>query len=265
VPSPAWAKKVFPGETEEVAMAKLWEAIRKTVYLEGDPVANWNQHIAQSHEKSSWLNQQKFVSLEYRSANGTNFTVGLIPQALWCEARDTNIHNGVQFTPNMPTEEVFTSPMAGKAEGVLVATKPLSWQGQLIENFSVTFQGGKAVDCKAEKGEEALRQMIAMDETSCLLGEVALVPKESPVNQTGLLFYNTLFDENACCHVALGRGFTEVLEGFSGSPEEAAKQGVNDSLIHVDFMIGSDDLEITGVRADGSRAVVFTNGTWAKH
>jgi aminopeptidase len=266
VPSPAWAKKVFPELSEADAVEALWKAILNTCYIteDNDAVAARRAHDDFTTAKAQWLNQQQFTSLRYSSQNGTNFTVGLIPGASWAAAGETNPVNGAFYVPNMPTEEVFTSPMAGVCEGKLVATKPLSWNGQVIDGFSITFEGGKAVSCQAQVGQEALEKMIHMDETACLLGEVALVPKESPINQSGLLFYNTLFDENACCHVALGHGFKEVLPGGNDlSVEEAQKQGVNDSLIHVDFMIGSDDLSIVGVKADGTEVPVFAGGTWA--
>lgn len=266
VPCEKWAQKCFPELSGEEAVQKLWDAILATVRMneDNDPVADWKKHIEFLMEKSAWLNEQKFASLHYESANGTDFTVGLIPDSKWCGAHEINPSNGAEYIPNMPTEEIFNSPMAGKCEGTLVATKPLSYNGQIIDQFSITFKDGKAVSCKAEEGQRALEEMIAMDETACMLGEVALVPKESPINQLNFLFYNTLFDENACCHVALGRGFKSVLpDGENLSVEEAQKRGVNDSLIHVDFMVGSDDLKITGIHADGSTTPVFENGTWA--
>ena len=266
IPSPVWAKKCFPDLSEEDAVAALWDAVLKTVRVDADsdPVQRWQAHTDLLTEKSAWLNEQAFTSLRYHSANGTDFSVELIPGAVWAGAKERNPVNDVWYVPNMPTEEIFNSPMAGKCEGTLVATKPLSWNGQLIENFSITFENGKAVSCKAEKGQETLEQMIAMDETSCMLGEVALVPKESPVNQCGFLFFNTLFDENACCHVALGCGFKEVLPGGNDmTVQEAQAKGINDSCIHVDFMIGSDDLSIDGIRPDGAAVPVFRNGTWA--
>jgi aminopeptidase len=265
--SPKWAQKVFPKETAEAATEKLWDAILSCVYLDTDrdPVEVWAEHNQTMTQKAQWLNEQKFVRLEYHSSNGTDFTVGLIPEAKWSGAGDVNHNNGAYYVPNMPTEEVFTSPMKGVCEGTLVATKPLSWSGQLIEDFSVTYQNGRVVSCQAKKGEEILTKMFAMDEGAAMLGEVALVPKESPVNRSGLLFYNTLFDENACCHVAAGHGFSEVLEGFIDmTAEEIQAKGVNDSLIHVDFMVGSDDLSITGYQADGTAVPVFRNGTWAE-
>ena len=266
MPSPKWAKKCFPDLSEDQAMAALWDAVLTTVRVDetGDPVAAWKAHTDFISEKAAWLNAQGFVSLRYESQNGTNFTAELIPGARWEGAGAVNALNGAFYIPNMPTEEIFTSPMAGKCEGTLVSTKPLSWHSQLIEDFSITFENGRAVRCEARKGKELLEKMIAMDETAAMLGELALVPKESPVNQCGFLFYNTLFDENACCHVALGRGFKEVLPGGDDmTVAEAQQKGVNDSLIHVDFMIGSDDLKITGIRADGTEAPIFINGTWA--
>ena len=171
---------------------------------------------------------------------------------------------GRVFNPNIPSEEVFTSPKAGKAEGIVYATKPLSYQGELIENFSVRFENGKAVEVKAEKGEEQLKKMIAMDDGACMLGECAIIPFDSPINNSGVLFYNTLFDENASCHLALGRGFNECVKGYENyTNEECKKRGINDSMIHVDFMIGSNDMNITGITKDGIRVEILKDGNWA--
>ena len=263
-PSGKWAKKCFPGQAD--AEDRLWEAILKTVRVreDNDPVADWKAHTAFIMEKGAWLNAQAFTSLRYHSANGTDFKVDLIPGAKWEGAEAVNTVNGAAYIPNLPTEEIFTSPIAGRCEGTLVAVKPLSWNSQIIDGFSITFRDGRAVSCRADRGQALLEQMIRMDEGACMLGEVALVPKESSVNQCGILFYETLFDENACCHVALGHGFKEVLPGGDDmTMEEAGKQGINDSIIHVDFMIGADDLSIDGVKADGSLVPVFRNGTWA--
>ena len=265
-PSEKWAKKCFPNDTAADAVAKLWDAVLTTVRIDGenDPVAAWQAHTDFISKKAAWLNEQHFRHLRYRSTNGTDFTVELIPDARWEGAAATNSQNGASYIPNMPTEEIFTSPLAGSCEGTLVSTKPLSWNSQLIENFSIRFENGRAVSCEAERGKELLEKMIAMDECAAMLGEVALVPKESPVNRCGILFYETLFDENACCHVALGAGFKEVLpDGDELDAEAAKKRGINDSIIHVDFMVGSDDLAIDGVRADGSTTPIFRNGTWA--
>ena len=263
-PSEKWAKKCFPDA--EDAVDKLWKAILTTVRVteDNDPAAEWKAHMDNIKAKAAWLNEQGFSSLEYKSSNGTDFTVELIPDAKWEGAGDINPLNGAAYIPNIPTEEIFTSPYAGKCEGTLVAVKPLSWNSQLIEGFSITFKDGKAVSCHAEKGQELLEQMIKMDDCACMLGEVALVPKESPVNQCGFLFYETLFDENACCHCALGMGFKEVLpDGDELSVEQAKERGINDSMIHVDFMVGADDLSIDGIRPDGTRTAIFKNGTWA--
>ncbi len=266
LPSHAWAKKCFPDLSDEEAISHLYDAVFKTVRINGsdDAVNAWKIHTDRLTERASWLNAQKFVRLEYSSTNGTDFCVELIPEASWEGAGSINKQNGAYYIPNMPTEEIFTSPRAGRCEGTLVAVKPLSWNGQLIEDFSIRFEGGKAVSCTAEKGQELLEKMLHMDDGACMLGEVALVPKESPVNACGFLFYSTLFDENACCHFAVGQGFKEVLpDGENLSAEEAKTAGINDSIIHVDFMVGADDLCITGIRSDGTRVPVFTAGTWA--
>lgn len=264
--SPAWAKKVFPDLEEAEAVEKLWDAIFSCVYLseDSDPEAIWAAHTEKMTEKADWLNEQQFTELRYKSSNGTDFSVSLIPGAKWSGARDFNHNKKVYYVPNLPTEEVFNSPMRGKCEGRLVSTKALSWSGQLIDEFVVDFKDGKVVDCQAKVGEDTLKKMFAIDEGSSMLGEVALVPKESPINQSGLMFYNTLFDENACCHVAVGRGFGEVIDGYVDmTKEELFEKGINDSLIHVDFMVGSDDLDIVGIKEDGSEVPVFVNGTWA--
>ena len=265
VPSEKWAKKCFPKETDERAVEMLWEAVLHAVRIDGsgDPVAAWKAHTDFIAEKAAWLNAQAFRHLRYCSNNGTNFTVELIPGARWDGAAAVNSVNGVRYIPNMPTEEIFTSPLAGSCEGILVSTRPLSWNSQMIDNFSICFENGRAVCCRAEKGQELLEQLLKMDECSDMLGEIALVPKESPINRYGFMFYETLFDENACCHMALGAGFKEVLPGGDNlSTEEARKLGINNSIIHVDFMIGSEDLSIDGIRADGTEVPIFRNGTW---
>ena len=261
--SPAWAKQVFPELDEKAATERLWEKIFDTARVTEDPVKEWERHAEKLHEKAAWLNEEQFKELHYTSPV-TDLTIGLPKNHYWAGGSKEN-SLGIKFMANMPTEEVFTSPMRGKCEGRLVSTKPLSWSGQIINNFTVDFKDGKVVDCHAEQGEEVLKKMFAMDAGAAMLGEVALVPKESPINQSGLMFFNTLFDENACCHVAAGAGFPEVLDGFlEMSNEEILKKGVNDSLIHVDFMVGSDDLHIVGIREDGSETDIFVNGTWAE-
>ena len=263
-PSEKWARKCFP-DCED-AVDRLWDAILKTVRVDedNDPVAEWEKHVAFIEKKADWLNEQAFSSLRFKSGNGTDFTVDLIPDARWVGAGGVNNETGTFYIPNIPTEEIFTSPMAGKCEGTLKAVKPLSWNSQLIEDFSITFENGRAVSCRAARGQELLEQMLRMDEGAAMLGEVALVPRESPVNKCGFLFYETLFDENACCHCALGMGFKEVLPGGDDMTMDQAKEkGLNDSMIHVDFMVGADDLSIDGIRADGTAVPVFREGTWA--
>ncbi len=264
VPSPAWAKKVFPGERASAAMKKLWDAIFTTCYVEkdNDPLADWAKRNADFKKRSSLLNEKHFDYLHYKSENGTDFKVWLMPESRWGGGSDTTL-GGVTFNPNLPTEEVFTAPCKGRAEGRLVSTKPLSYNGALIENFEFTFKDGKVVSHKAEKNDDLLEKMITMDEGAAYLGEVALVPKGSGVDKCGVLFYETLFDENASCHIALGSGYADCLEGFENmTPDERKEKGLNDSMIHVDFMVGADDLSIVGYK-DGKPFEIFKNGTWA--
>ena len=264
VPSVGWAKKVFPEDRANAAVEKLWQLILKTARADGkDPLTDWLWHNRELKEKCDALNAYKFVSLEYRSANGTNLKVGLIDKAKFISGKK-NTADGKYFNPNIPTEECFTTPKKGEAEGIAYAVKPLSYGGELIENFWIRFEKGRAVACGAEKNEALLKSIIAMDEGAAYLGECALVPYDSPINRCGVLFYNTLFDENACCHLALGRGYSNTIENFADyMKSDFVEMGVNDSDIHVDFMIGAEDLEVTGVTADGERVAVFRNGTWA--
>ena len=264
VPGEAWAKKVPPELSKRAAVEQLWKDILYTARADGeDPIADWEEHNRDLKARSKYLNDLHLRELRYHSANGTDFKVGLIPTAEFHAGRDTTMQ-GVVYDPNMPTEEVFTSPDRRTAEGIVYATKPLSYQGQLIENFSVRFEKGRAVEVKAEKGQDVLEQIISMDEGCHYLGECALVPKESPIHQSGLLFYNTLFDENAACHLALGFGFDECVKGFENmTKEELYEIGVNDAGNHTDFMIGSDDLSIDGVDEHGNVHPIFRNGTWA--
>lgn len=264
VPSPNWAKKVFPELETEEAVAKLWDAIIKTMRLDADdPVQAWENHIANLNDKSTKLNDMNLDYLTYKAANGTDLTVKLQPNHIWLSARETNL-KGIDFTANMPTEEVFTMPKRDGVNGVVMSTKPLSLHGQLVENFKVTFKDGKAVEVTAEKGVDVLENMLNMDESSRYLGEVALVPFDSPINETGLLFSNTLFDENACCHLAFGFAFKSNIKGYENMTEEDFKEvGYNDSVNHVDFMIGSEDLEIIGYDFDGNAHKIFENGVWA--
>ena len=265
VPGAGWARKVFPGLPDGEAVERLWEAVLScSRALDGDPAENWAQHNAFLTDRCRRLNSMGLVKLEYRSANGTDLTVGLIPEARFLGGAETNPVNGAVYNPNIPSEEVYITPRAGEAEGIVYATRPLAYRGQLIEDFWIRFEGGRAVDCGAGRNEEALRALIAMDEGSCMLGECALVPYESPIRNSGIMFYNTLFDENAACHLALGRGYTSNIENYgSYTLDELRAMGVNDSMVHEDFMIGSADLAVTGIRATGERVPIFTDGGWA--
>ena len=263
VPGVAWAKKMFPGEPKGRAVEKLWEAILQTARVEEDPMAAWDAHNKDLHDRCAYLNELGIESLHYKASNGTDLTVGMIPEAIFCGGGETT-DTGVFFNPNMPTEECFISPMKGKAEGFVYASKPLSYQGQLIENFWLRFENGKVVDARAEVNDELLQQMLNMDEGARYLGECALVPYDSPINNTGLLFYNTLFDENACCHLALGMGYADTIKDHHNKTlEECRKLGINDSMIHEDFMIGTADLEITAHCKDGKTVAIFKDGNWA--
>ena len=263
VPGAAWAKKVFPGMRTSAAVEKLWEAILYTSRVTDDPVKAWQEHNADLHDRCAYLNSLNIRSLHYTADNGTDLTVGMIPEGEWKGGGDTSLQ-GIFFNPNIPTEECFISPKRGQAEGIVYSTKPLSYQGQLIENFSVRFENGKAVEVKAEKGEELLKTMISMDEGAAYLGECALVPQRSPIAESGILFYNTLFDENAACHLALGMGFADTIQDFQNKTlEECRALGINDSMIHEDFMIGCDSLDIDGICEDGKVVPIFRGGNWA--
>ena len=263
VPGVKWANKVFPGVSDDEAVEKLWDAILTAARAKDGAIANWQKHNQRIHELTDKLNKYNFKSLEYKSSNGTDFRVGLMQEGIFAGAEETDL-SGRAFNPNIPSEEIFTTPEKGKAEGLLVATKPLSWQGCLIEDFSIRFESGKAVEVKAAKGQEALERMIAMDENAPYLGECALIDYNSPINNMNILFYSTLYDENASCHMALGRGFDVCVKDYEKyTHDELKAKGVNDSMIHVDFMIGSRDLEITGVTQDGERVAIFRNGSWA--
>ena len=264
VPGKAWAKKVFPGMQVNRAVEKLWEAILFTARADGeDPEADWNAHNADLKARCDYLNGLHIRRLCYHSQNGTDFTVDLMPQSMFCAGAETTL-SGVAFQPNIPSEEVFTSPMRGRAEGWVVATRPLSYRGEMIEGFAIRFSEGRAVEVKAEKNEELLRSMIGMDEGAAYLGECALVPYTSPIRESGITFYNTLFDENACCHLALGRGFPDCIRGYENlTLEQCREMGLNDSIIHVDFMIGSEDLHIDAETEDGRTVTLFSDGNWA--
>lgn len=262
VPGRAWAKKLFPHLRASVAEERLWEAILKASRADKDPIDAWKQHNSDLDKKCRKLNSLGLESITFSASNGTNLRIGLIDDALFLAGAEKTLQ-GVVFNPNIPSEEVFTSPMKGKAEGIAYASKPLSYQGQLIEDFWVKFEDGKAVDCGAKTNEKLLRKMIAMDEGAAYLGECALVPYDSPISRSEMLFLNTLFDENAACHIALGRGFNNCLKDFEKySFEECVEKGINDSAIHVDFMIGTKDMNITGKTKDGKQVSIFKKGNW---
>ena len=263
VPGKAWAKKVFPGERTSVAVEKLWEAILSTSRVDGDPIAAWDAHNENLHKKCEYLNSLGIESLHYTADNGTDLTVGMIPQAKFCGGAEES-RLKITFNPNIPSEECFISPMKGKAEGIVYSTKPLSYQGQLIENFYFRFENGKVVEAKAEKGEELLNTLITMDEGAAYLGECALVPQKSPIAECGILFYNTLFDENASCHLAIGMGYADTIEGHHDlTLEQCRDLGINDSMIHEDFMIGCDSMNIDATTRDGKVIPIFRGGNWA--
>ena len=263
VPGAAWAKKVFPGMRTSQAIEKLWEAILSTSRVNEDPVAAWEQHNADLRKRCEYLNNLGIESLHYTADNGTDLTVGMIPEAIFCGGAEVS-RLGITFNPNIPTEECFISPMKGMADGIVYSTKPLSYQGQLIDEFFMRFEGGKVVESGAKVGAELLETMLNMDEGARYLGECALVPQASPICQSGLLFYNTLFDENAACHLAVGMGFADTIrDHHSKTLQECRELGVNDSMIHEDFMIGCDTMNIDAHCADGKIVPIFRNGNWA--
>ena len=263
VPGKAWAKKVFPGERTSVAVEKLWDAILSASRVTEDPIKAWEAHNANMAKRCEYLNSLKIRTLHYTAENGTDLTVGMIGEGCWRGGGDTSLQ-GIYFNPNIPTEECFISPKRGEAEGIVYSSKPLSYRGQLIDNFSIRFENGKAVEVHAEKGEEQLKDMICMDEGAAYLGECALVPQASPISESGLLFYNTLFDENAACHLALGMGFADTIQDFQNKTlDECRELGINDSMIHVDFMVGCDSMNIEATCEDGKVVSIFRNGNWA--
>ena len=262
-PSPSWAKLVFPQEEEGVAVARLADAIFSASRVDReDAIAAWQKHNATLRGKTEWLNGRRFDALHY-SGPGTDLTIGLAHGHEW-EGGASTAKNGITCNANIPTEEVFTTPHARRVSGHVVSTKPLSYQGSLIENIAVRFEEGRIVEAKASRGEEVLNKVLDTDDGARRLGEVALVPHSSPISKSGLLFFNTLFDENAACHVALGQCYSKCfVDGAKLTPEQIAAQGGNSSLIHIDWMIGSDKIDIDGLYADGRRVPVFRKGEWA--
>ncbi len=262
-PGTAWAKLVFPEVEEDVAVAKLAHAIFAASRVDvDDPIAAWEAHNAALRSRTDWLNDQRFQALHF-TGPGTDLTVGLADGHSWQGGAST-AKNGVTCNANIPTEEVFTTPHAMRVEGRVSSTKPLSYQGTLIDSIAVRFEKGRIVEAKASRGETVLNKVLDTDEGARRLGEVALVPNSSPISKSGLLFFNTLFDENAACHIALGQCYAKTfINGTSLSPEQIAAEGGNKSLIHIDWMIGSDKVDIDGLRADGSKVPVMRKGEWA--
>lgn len=263
IPTADWSKKIFPGTEAEEAKEKLWEQIFKIVRVDQeDPIAAWDEHNKNLKDAVQVLTEKNYQKLIFK-APGTDITFDLPKGHIW-KGGGAKTEDGRQFNPNMPTEEVFTVPHKYGVNGTVSSTKPLIYGGNMIDNFSLTFEEGKVVDFKAEKGYETLKHLLDTDEGAKRLGELALVPDASPISQSGLIFYNTLYDENASCHIALGKAYPTNLEGGSNmSDEELDQHGVNDSLTHVDFMIGSNELDIDGVTEDGKTEPVFRKGAWA--
>lgn len=263
VPSQAWAAKVFPDEKPEKQVEKLWNAIFEATrtFLE-NPVEAWNEHNDNLNQKVNYLNSHKFKELHYM-ANGTDLTIELADKHLWVGPASIN-ENGDRFIANMPTEEVFTTPKKTGVNGTVRSSKPLNYGGNVINNFSITFEEGKIVNFEAEEGYDTLKKLIETDDGSRYLGEVALVPHHSPISNMNIIFYNTLFDENASHHLAIGNAYAFALEGGKQmSEEELSENGANRSNTHVDFMIGTEDMDIDGITADGNRVALFRNGNWA--
>ena len=263
IPTGDWSKKIFPGLEAEEAKEKLWEQIFKIVRVDQeDPIKAWDDHNQTLKNAHAILNDKKYQALIFK-APGTDITFGLPKGHIW-KGGGAYTTDGLHFNPNMPTEEVFTVPAKYDVNGVVSNTKPLVYNGNTIDNFSLTFKDGQVVDFEAEQGYETLKNLLETDDGAKRLGELALVPDASPISQSGLIFYNTLFDENASCHVALGKAYPTNLEGGSEmTDEELDQHGVNDSLTHVDFMIGSAELDIDGILPDGSTEAVFRKGAWA--
>jgi aminopeptidase len=262
-PNPAWARQVFPDVAEDEAVHKLAEAIFAASRINTpDPIAAWTEHNANLRKRSGWLNGERFSALHF-TGPGTDLTVGLADGHEW-HGGASKARNGVTCNPNIPTEEVFTTPHALKVEGTVSSTKPLSHQGTLIDNIQVRFEAGRIVEAKASRGESVLNKVLDTDEGARRLGEVALVPHSSPISASGVLFFNTLFDENASCHIALGQCYSKCfLDGALLTQDQIKAQGGNSSLIHIDWMIGSDKVDIDGLRADGSKVPVMRKGEWA--
>jgi aminopeptidase len=258
----SWAKAVFPDEAPDVALARLWDAIFAASRIDADdPVAAWAAHNGNLHARARHLNGRRYANLRFRGP-GTDLTVGLADDHEW-HGGSSRAKNGIVCNPNIPTEEVFTTPHRDRVSGTVSATKPLSYQGTLIDRIAVRFEGGRILDADASSGKDVLAKVLDTDEGARRLGEVALVPYSSPISQSGLLFYNTLYDENAASHIALGQSYSQCfLNGGSLTPEELSARGANVSLIHIDWMIGSNAIDVDGIAADGSEEAVMRSGEW---
>ncbi|MCL2619629.1 MAG: aminopeptidase [Defluviitaleaceae bacterium] len=263
VPSPEWAKKVFPELTEDEAMERLWDCIIKASRADGDdPVGEWKKHRESFVDRVRYLNEQQFDLIRFTNSLGTDITLGMPKDHVW-KGGGSFDKDGIPFNPNIPTEEIFSAPDRMRVDGRVVASLPLAYQGKLVEGIDLTFENGKIVDFKASSNQETLANIIEMDEGSGRLGEVALVPSSSPINKMKTLFYNTLYDENASCHLAIGKAYPNSIKGGADlSSEELLNRGINTSLIHVDFMFGTADMKVVGIRADGSEVVIIEGGEY---
>lgn len=263
VPTPAWAAKVFPDKEPGDALLALWDAVLEVARVTSDPHSEWETHNAMLEKSKRRLNAAHFSALHYKAGNGTDLTVGLTSKHIWEGGAATTV-GGVRFFPNIPTEEIFTTPDRNATQGVVHSALPLVHAGKMVRDFWFRFENGRVVEFDAAEGRDVLASIIETDDGSAYLGECALISKNTPIRESGLLFYSTLYDENASCHLALGMGFPECYEGgFDLSPDELLTHGVNQSAQHVDFMIGTDDLDITGIKPDGEEVPVFTHGQWA--
>lgn len=264
VPAPGWAAKVFPGMPTEEAMEKLWQLIFEVCRVTtGDPVSAWKEHVAKTKARRDQLNAWDLDRVRLQSANGTDLTIGLAEDCTW-EGASSVAENGTEFIANVPTEEVFCAPHRDRVDGIVYGTKPYAYNGQLIEGWHVTFKDGKVIEHGAEKNADLLGELLTTDENANRIGEIAFVPASSPINQSGVLFFNTLFDENAACHIAFGAGYpTNIKGGAKLTRAQLMEKGLNDSAIHEDVMIGAPDTRITGVCKNGEEVVIFENGEWA--
>ena len=264
VPTLAWAKKVFPNVNDDEAIDMLWNAILKSTKADSEnPIETWKNHLSILKEKMDYLNNKQFEKVVITNSLGTNLTVKLPKNHIWASGKDVT-QSGIEFVANIPTEEVFSMPHKYGVDGIVYASKPLNYGGTLIEDFSITFKDGKIIDFSAKSGYEALENLVSIDEGAKYLGEIALVPFDSPISNLGILFYNTLFDENASCHLAIGQAYSSCIQnGDKLSSKEMEKVGMNDSLTHVDFMFGTSDLSIVGYEENGNCENIFINGNWA--